>query len=197
MLSVLIADDHPLFRMGLAYALKAQGFEVVAEAADGLAALSACRTFQPDVALLDVKMPVLDGLETCKHVKDDFPDILVVMLTTFDEPAILAAAKAAGATAYLSKETDPAELAELLREIVSRPERDWLPVPDVPTLTTREAEALQLLAAGHSNKAIAKLLGVSPETVKDHLTSVYRKLEVGDRLAAVGKALSLGLLRLS
>ncbi len=192
---VLIADDHPLFRMGLAYALKAQGFEVVAEVADGRAALEACRAFRPDIALLDVKMPVLDGLEACKHIKNDPSPILVVMLTTFDEPAILAAAKAAGATAYLSKDTDPTELAGLLREVVAAPERDWLPVPHLPTLTTREAETLQLLAAGHSNKSIAKRLGVSPETVKDHLSSVYRKLEVNDRLSAVGKARDLGLLR--
>lgn len=196
MLRVLIADDHPLFRMGLAYALKAQGFEVVAEAGDGCAALEACRTFQPDVALLDVKMPVMDGLEACKQIKDSHSDILVVMLTTFDEPAIQSAAKAAGATAYLSKETDPAELAGLLREIVKRPGGNWLPVPDLPTLTAREAEALHLLAAGHSNKGIAKALGVSPETVKDHLASVYRKLGVGDRVSAVGKARDLGLLRL-
>ena len=193
---VLIADDHPLFRMGLAYALRARGFELVAEVADGSAALEACCTLRPDVALLDVKMPLLDGLSACRRIRAECADTLVVMLSTFDEPAILAAAKAAGATAYLSKETAPAELAALLREVTARPAHDWLPAPDVPTLTTREGETLHLLAAGHSNKAIAKRLGVSPETVKDHLGSVYRKLEVSDRMAAVGKARALGLLRL-
>ena len=193
--TVVIADDHPLFRMGLKYALQAQAFDVVAEAADGQAAVRSCQALSPDVVLLDIKMPELDGLEACKVIKKQSPESLVVMLSTFDEPAIIEAARAAGATAYVSKETVPAELAQLLRAILAKPHHDWLPQVNVPTLTAREAEVLALLAQGCTNKAIAKRLGVSPETVKDHLGGVYRKLNVRDRLSAVGEARRLGLLR--
>lgn len=196
MLRIVIADDHPLFRMGLKYALSAQGFDVVAEAEDGRAAVTVCQETRPDVVLLDIKMPQLDGLEACQLIKDSYSPAIVIMLSTFDEPAIIGAAKRAGATAYLSKETDPATLAGLLRDIVKNPDKNWLPSVDVPQLTPRETEVLALLAQGQTNKAIAKRLGVSPETVKDHLTGIYRKLEVRDRLSAVREAQSLGLLRL-
>lgn len=196
MLRVVIADDHPLFRMGLKYALSAQGFEVVAEAEDGRAAVQVCQETKPDVVLLDVKMPHLDGLEACRLIKDIYSSAIVVMLSTFDEPAIISAAKRAGASAYLSKETDPAALAKRLHDIVKNPNKNWLPAIQVPRLTPREGEVLALLAQGQSNKAIAKRLGVSPETVKDHLTGIYRKLEVRDRLSAVREAQSLGLLQL-
>ena len=197
MLSVLIADDHPLFRMGLRYALQAQGFEVVAEVEDGEAAVAACRQTQPDIALLDVKMPLLDGLEACQQIKTAQPEILTIMLTTFEEPAVIRAAKVAGATAYLSKETDPAELAAMLREVSEAPHRRWLPAVDLPALTGREQDVLALLADGCSNKAIARRLDLSPETVKDHLSNLYHKLEVRDRLSAVREAQALGLLRTS
>ena len=196
MLRVVIADDHPLFRMGLKYALSAQGFEVVAEAEDGRAAVTVCQETKPDVVLLDVKMPDLDGLEACRLIKDVYSPALVVMLSTFDEPAIIGSAKQAGASAYLSKDTEPAKLAEVLRNIVENPSKNWLPKVDVPRLTPRETEVLALLAQGQTNKAIAKRLGVSPETVKDHLTGIYRKLEVRDRLSAVREAQALGMLQL-
>ena len=191
--SVLIADDHPLFRLGLKYALSARGFEVRAEAADGRAALEACRTGRFDVVLLDVKMPVMDGIEACREVRRLERAPLVIMLTTFEEPAIVAAAREAGATAYLSKETDPGALAELIEAICSAPGRSWLPRVELPDLTPREAQVLRLLAEGHSNKAIARALALSPETVKDYLNGIYRKLEVRDRLAAVNAARDLGL----
>ncbi len=192
-LRVLIADDHPLFRMGLRYALAAQGFEVVAEAADGKEALELCRLHRPQAVLMDVKMPNLDGIEACKRLKAAFPEILVVMLTTFEEPAIVQAAKVAGATGYLSKETDPVELAKALRGIAERPERNWLPRVELPAFTPREKQVLTLLVAGGSTKQIAKALDLSPETVKDYLANIYRKLGVRDRLAAVREARELGL----
>lgn len=193
-LSVMIADDHPLFRMGLRYALKAQQFDIIAEAADGHEALAACGVQRPDIALLDVKMPFLDGIEACREIKTRHPDTLVVMLTTFDEPAIVRAAKEAGATGYLSKETDPAELAQAIRRIAAKPTAGWLPEVDMPELTPREGQVLDLLAQGLSNKAMARTLGLSPETVKDYLNGVYRKLEVRDRVAAITRAANLGLL---
>ncbi len=192
-LRVLIADDHPLFRMGLRYALAAQGFEVVAEAADGKEALELCRLHRPQAVLMDVKMPNLDGIEACKRLKAALPETLVVMLTTFEEPAIVQAAKVAGATGYLSKETDPVELAKALRRIVERPERNWLPRVELPEFTPRERQVLALLVEGGSTKQIAKALDLSPETVKDYLANVYRKLGVRDRLSAVREARELGL----
>ncbi|MFC4425828.1 response regulator [Deinococcus navajonensis] len=191
---LVIADDHPLFRMGLKYALIQQGFDVVAEAADGVSALEACRKFVPDAALLDVKMPGLTGIEVCEKLRLTHPGVVGVLITTFSEPAIVQAARTAGARGYVSKETDPETLARQVRDIVLHPEIDRLPHVDVPRLTPRESEVLPLLAMGYSNKEIAKNLGVSPDTVKDHLARLYSKLDAGDRTEAVSRARSIGLL---
>lgn len=193
-IQVLIADDHPLFRMGLKYALKAQGFDVTAEASDGRQAVSFCETHRPHVVLLDVKMPHMDGIEACRLIVRHNPQALVIMLTTFEEPAIIHAAQTAGATAYLSKETDPAELARAIRSIVERPNHNWLPRISIPALTQRETQVLELLVAGCSNKEIAKQLSLSPETVKDYVNGVYRKFDVRDRVSAVNRARELGLI---
>ena len=193
-MKLVIADDHPLFRMGLKYALLHQGFDVVAEAADGLQALDACRMHQPDAALLDVKMPGLTGIEVCERLRQTHPGVVSVLITTFSEPAIVQAARLAGARGYVSKEMDPESLARQLRDIVAHPEIDRLPQVDVPRLTPRESEVLPLLAQGFSNKEIAKNLGVSPDTVKDHLARLYAKLDAGDRTEAVSRARSIGLL---
>ncbi|ASN80989.1 MULTISPECIES: response regulator transcription factor [Deinococcus] len=191
---IVIADDHPLFRMGLKYALIQQGFDVVAEASDGVSALDACRRWQPDAALLDVKMPGMTGIEVCEKLRVLHPEVVGVLITTFTEPAIVQAARAAGARGYVSKETDPESLARQLRDIVAHPDVDRLPQVDVPRLTPRESEVLPLLALGYSNKEIAKNLGVSPDTVKDHLARLYSKLNAGDRTEAVSRARSIGLL---
>ncbi|MEF2278130.1 response regulator transcription factor [Deinococcus sp. YIM 134068] len=191
---LVIADDHPLFRMGLKYALLHQGFDVVAEAADGLRALEACRTHQPDAALLDVKMPGMTGIEVCDRLRQTNPGVVSVLITTFAEPAIVQAARAAGARGYVSKESDPESLARQLRDIVAHPEIDRLPQVDVPRLTPRESDVLPLLAQGYSNKEIAKNLRVSPDTIKDHLARLYTKLEARDRTEAVSRARSIGLL---
>ncbi|MEX2536132.1 MAG: response regulator transcription factor [Trueperaceae bacterium] len=192
-LRVLVVDDHPLFRVGLGYALGAQGFEMAAEAEDGRQAVAACRRERFDVVLMDVRMPELNGIEACREIRslDDPP--LVVMLTTFDEPGIVRAARDAGATMYLSKETSPAELARLLKAIVEDPRRSWLPAVQLPELTPRERDVLALLVKGLSNKQMARELRISPETIKDYLNGVYRKLEVRDRLSAAQRAQELGL----
>ncbi len=194
MIRVLIADDHPLFRFGLAHALRARGFEVVAEAENGRHALDLARTHRPDLAVLDVRMPGLDGVETCRALRSMEPAPQVVMLTTFDEAALVAAARDAGASAYLSKETDPRRLAETLERIVREPDRDWMPHVDLPELTRRERDVLRLLATGLTNRAIADELGIGSETVKDHVASLYRKLDVGDRVTAVREAERFGLI---
>ncbi|AFZ67317.1 response regulator transcription factor [Deinococcus peraridilitoris] len=192
-MNVLIADDHPLFRMGLRYALAAQGFTVVAEASDGEEALRQCRRTLPDVALLDVKMPRLSGIEVCARLQSENIPSAVVLISTFAEPAIIDAARSAGARGYLSKETDPAVLALSLRRIVSEPTRDWLPRTNLPSLTPRERDVLSFLARGHSNKEIARELGLSPDTVKDHLGRLFAKLGADDRLSLLNRARELGL----
>jgi len=190
---VLVVDDHPLFRMGLVMALRSEGFEVVGEAENGRQAVERCRHGEVDVVLLDVRMPELDGVAACRAITAEPGAPLAVMLTTFDEPAVIQAARQAGATAYLSKETEPRELARVLRSVLADPERDWMPKVSLPDLTPREGEVLRWLAQGLSNKAIAARLGLSPDTVKDHLENVYRKLEVRDRVSALRKAAELGL----
>lgn len=192
-LRVVVADDHPLFRLGLTLALGAEGFEVVGEAEGGRRAVELCAQGGVDVVLMDVRMPDVDGIEACRAVTVGEGAPVVVMLTTFEEPAIVRAARDAGATAFLSKETEPRELARLLRAIIADPARDWMPRIELPSLTPREEQVLRLLARGLSNKAIARELGLSPETVKDYLLGAFRKLEVRDRVSAVRRAGELGL----
>ncbi len=190
---VLIADDHPLFRLGLALSLDAEGFDVVGKVEDGRMAVERCAQGGIDVVLLDIRMPEVDGVEACRRITS-LPDApIVVMLTTFEEPAIIRAARDAGATAYLSKETEPRHLAARLRAIAAEPERDWLPAIDLPSLTRRESEVLQLLGRGMTNKGIAKQLGLSPDTVKDYVVAVFDKLDVHDRVSALRRATELGL----
>jgi len=190
---VLVADDHPLFRLGLTLGLQAEGFTVVGDVENGRTAVERCAAGDIDIALLDVRMPELDGIEACRRIVARPGAPTVVILTTFDEPAMIAAAREAGATAYLSKETTPKELARLLRQILGQPDRDWMPRVRLPELTQRESEVLVLMAAGLTTPAIAGQLGISPETAKDHLQNVYRKLDVRDRVSAVRRAEELGL----
>ncbi len=194
-LRLLIADDHPLFLTGMKYALSAQGFKVIAEAKNGEEAVAACHKHKPDVALLDIKMPLLDGIEACRQITRHNPTMLVLMLTTFDEPGVIRAAKEAGAKGYLSKETPPLELATLIHNISKNPDRDWFPKIELPQFTQREQAVLGLLVQGLSTKEMAKVLRLSPETVKDYLEKVYGKLEVNDRIGAMNKAQALRLVK--
>lgn len=190
---ILIADDHPLFRVGLSYTLKNLGFDVVAEAFDGQDALEKCLSMRPEAALLDVKMPRLDGLSACKQISSQIPSLRIIMLTTFSEPALVEAARAAGAAGFVSKETEASELARLIHKMLEQPNFRHFPVVNLPKLTARELEVLKHLVTGLQNKEIAKVLGVSPETIKDHLERLYQKLEVQDRMGAVSRARALGL----
>lgn len=191
---VLIADDHPLFRLGLSLALVREGFDVVGEVENGRAAVERCAQGGVDVVLLDVRMPEMDGIDACGRITAGASPPVVVMLTTFDEPAIIRAAREAGATAYLSKETQPARLATLLVQILDEPGRDWLPKVELPSLTRREVDVLRLLARGHTNKEIGRHLGIGAETVKDHVVSLFDKLDVRDRVSALRRATELGLI---
>lgn len=192
---VLIADDHPLFRLGLKFALQAQGFEVVAEAETGSQAVHHCRSCAIDVAILDVRMPDGDGIAACQQITELGLPVVVVVMTTFQEPALIEAARRAGAKGYLSKETDPAELARVIRQILAAPEQDWLPAQqELPKLTPRELCVLQLMSEGLANKQIARRLGLSIETVKEYASTAYRKLDASDRVTALLKAQQLGIL---
>ncbi len=190
---ILIADDHPLFRVGLRAMLEREGFQVVAEAENGEEAVALTLKKNPEAALLDVKMPVMDGLEAAKRLREAGYKGFIVMLTTFTEPALQVAAARSGANAYLSKEASPLEVAQTLRGLASGRLKSFTP-PEVPELTTRERQVLSHLAQGLSAKQIAKELSLSPETVRDHIKRLYQKLEAGSRIEALANARNLGLL---
>ena len=189
---LLVADDHPLFRLGLKAALEAEGLEVVAEAGTGEEALAQALEKAPDAVLLDRRMPGMDGLTYARRLREMGYRGLVILLTTYQEPALLLEAYKAGADAYLSKELSAPELKRRLLRIRQGEER--LTAPDIPALTPREEEVLRLLAEGLSTKEIARALRLSPETVRSHLESLYAKLEARNRVEALSRARSLGFL---
>jgi DNA-binding NarL/FixJ family response regulator len=204
---VLVVDDHPVVRSGLRALLDGQDdLEVVGEAADGAQALAAVAADPPDVVLLDLRMPVLDGVGVIDRLRDAHPQVRALVLTTYDADADIARAIEAGATGYLLKDAPREELFRAVRA-AARGEPVLAPsvaarlmrrigAPPPPTPTDRELEVLRLLAQGLTNRAIARRLHVSEATVKTHLVHAFSKLGVDDRTAAVTAALERGLLRL-
>ena len=194
--TVLVADDHPVFRLGLAMALRQFGFGEVVEAEDGTGALRACVEREVDIAVLDVKMPGMSGLDVVRSLRGSMsahrPRFIV--MSAFDQPAVVKAGADLHVDAFLGKETSPDQLALVIDRVLggSVARRVAAANVAVETLTAREREVLRLLCMGRSTKAIASSLGLSPETVKDHLTRLYTKLEVRDRAAAVDAAHRLG-----
>jgi DNA-binding NarL/FixJ family response regulator len=205
---VLIVDDHEVVREGLRAFLELQdGIEVVAEAGDGEAAVTAIEAQQPDVVLMDLVMPHLDGVGAMQELRRRGSSARVIVLTSFTDDAKLLPAIRAGAAGYLLKNVAPAELARAVRaahagealldpsvaarlvEAVATPP----PVPRGDELTPRETEILALIARGFSNKRIAFELGVSEKTVKNHVSHVLAKLGVADRTAAAVHAVRNGL----
>lgn len=195
---LLMADDHPIFRLGLSLALKSLGFVEVSEAVDGQHAVDLCRQRHYDAIILDVRMPRLNGVEAARRIMDQVgrstrvPRPIIVMLTTYDEPAVVNSAAAAGASAFLSKETEPKVIARIIDRLLAEGERSLVPYVDVPQLSPRELEVLELVVAGATGKEIAVRLGISTETVKDHVARVYAKLGVSDRVGAVNAARRIG-----
>ena len=205
---VVVGDDHPMFREGVVRALVTSGeVDVVAEADDGTAALELIKTHQPDVALLDYRMPGMDGAQVAAAARRDDLPTRVLLLSAHDESAIVYHALAEGAAGFLPKESSrseivnavlrcakgsdvlPAELAAgLAGEIRRRAE------PAAPALSSRELEVLKLIAKGLSVPAIAAQLFLAPSTVKTHVQRLYEKLGVGDRAAAVAEAMRCKLL---
>lgn len=207
---VLVADDHSLFRDGIISLLEAAGFDVVGQVGDGEAAVETALRLHPDLILLDISMPGLTGLEVLRQIRAQLPDTRVVMLTVSDRDDDLFAAIEAGAHGYLLKSLTGDEFLEMLdglqrgeaaltRQMTTRllrrfhddqPDRSRSSSP----LTPRELELLQLVARGLSNKAIARELSVSENTVKYHLKNIMQKLDVQNRTEAVSRALRDGLI---
>ncbi len=165
---------------------------MIAEAVDGADGLRRCLELRPDAVLLDAKMPNMDGLEACRQIHAALPNTRILMLTTFSEAALVQAAKDAGAIGFVSKDTEAPRLADLIRRAVADPTFMIFPKIDLPKLSNRELEVLRSMVLGKSNKEIAKELGLSPDTIKDHLENVYRKLEAQDRVTASQRARDLG-----
>jgi DNA-binding NarL/FixJ family response regulator len=193
---VVLVDDHAVVRSGLTQLLEASGdIAVVGTAADGAEALDVVRETRPDVVLMDLQMPGVDGVSATRALAEEQPSAAVVVLTSFSDSERIVAALDAGALGYLLKDADPEDVLEGVRA-VSRGESPIHPRaarqlltargsgPTGPQLTPREAEVLGLVRAGLANKQIARRLGISERTVKAHLTSVFQRIGVADRTQA-------------
>ena len=209
---LVIADDHELARAGLRAMLTGhRGLEVVGEAANGREALTLCRTLRPDLALIDVRMPGLDGLATCQAIKQDCPATSVILVTIHENPEYLLEAIKAGAAGYVLKDISQRELItsvqqvlrgesilnkDLMIRLLQRLASDPSVQEELPSgrLSPREREVLQLLSQGQTNREIAHNLTVSASTVKIHVEHIFSKLGVSDRTQAAVRAIELGLL---
>jgi DNA-binding NarL/FixJ family response regulator len=208
---IVVADDHPLYRRGLTAVLAAQaGWTVVAEESDGLGAVVAARRHRPDVVVMDLRMPGLDGIEATRRIVAAAPRVAVLVLTMYDDDASVFAAMRAGARGYLLKGADHAEIvravaavadgeaifgatvAARILEFLTAP-RPGHPEVLFPQLTAREHEVLDLIAAGRSNAELAAILVLSPKTVRNHVSNVFAKLQVADRAHAIVLARDAGL----
>jgi DNA-binding NarL/FixJ family response regulator len=212
---VLIADDQTLIRTGFRLILTARGIEVVGEAADGAEAVSAACELRPDVVLMDIRMPAMDGLDATRRILERIPDCRVLMLTTFHLDRYVYEALSLGASGFLLKDVTPEHLAaavrlvgtgdallapQITRRLVERyaagTERTAEAVPvDLAVLTPREREVLTLLGRGLSNTELAAELTLSEATVKSHVARIFAKLGLRDRAQAVVLAYETGLVR--
>lgn len=216
---VLITDDHSIVREGLSLILETvDDIEVVGEAAEGSEALQLVAERQPDVVLMDLRMPGMDGLTTIEHLQRDHPQVAIVILTTYNEDDLMMQGLQAGAKGFLLKDTSRESLLATIQaaakgesllsgDVMARllsftqnsgklqaEERSSATIPS--PLTERELETLRAVADGETNKGIALLLGITERTVKAHLTSVYNKLGVDSRAAAIAVAAQNGWLSL-
>ncbi|HEX4202907.1 MAG TPA: response regulator transcription factor [Ktedonobacteraceae bacterium] len=212
---VVIADDHPVVRTGLRLILGTEAdMELVGEAADGAAAVRLVNELQPDVVLVDVRMPEMDGLQAIEHIRRAWPQVAVLILTTYNEDELMLRGLQAGARGYLLKESSQETLLHAIRaaargEMVMQPEvmariltyTNHTPVlsssrreRSAMNLTERERAVLEGLVRGERNKEIAARMGITMRTVEAHLTSIYTKLQVDSRSAAIVAAIERGLL---
>jgi DNA-binding NarL/FixJ family response regulator len=206
---VVIADDHPAFRAGLRVLLEDSGLDVVAEAADGLTAVDAVAEHRPDVALLDLHMPGLTGVEVTRRLQEVAPETRVLVLTMIEADETVVAAIRAGARGYLLKGAGQEEIERAVRSVADGQvvygtgvaervmaffaARSGAPVGPFPQLSDREREVLEFVAEGRANAEIARRLFLSEKTVRNHVSSIFTKLGVTDRAQAVAKARDAGL----
>jgi DNA-binding NarL/FixJ family response regulator len=221
-LTILIVDDHPLFRQGVRATLdKEVDFAVVGEAADGQQAIQLAEELSPNIVLIDIGLPGLNGLEVARVIKRRQPQVSLIILTVYEDDEQLFSAIKAGASAYTTKDLQPTKLVQMIREIghgkylideqvFTKPHiatrvlhqfRELAAAEDelgalFSPLTGRETEILDCIAQGLTNKEIADRLYISSQTVKNHVTSILRKLQVNDRTSAVIYALRRGWIRL-
>ena len=213
---VLLADDHTLFRKGIRTILEQMGdLEVVGEASNGQEAVAEARELVPDAILMDIQMPVINGIDASKAILQENPHIGIILVTMFDDPESVFAGMRAGARGYVLKEADPVVLHRAI-EAACRGEVILCPImakkvldhfgrgssvdtPGLPyeELTQRELQVLQLAADGMSNKEIADELHITEKTAKNHIANIFSKLQVNDRTQAVLYALRKGLVSLS
>jgi DNA-binding NarL/FixJ family response regulator len=201
---ILTVDDHPLLREGIAAVLEAEpDMVLIAEASNGRDAIEQFRTHHPDVTLMDIQMPGMNGIDTILAIREDFPDARIIVLTTYSGDAQALRAFKAGASGYLLKNMLRKELLETVRSVHAGRKR--IP-PEIAVeiaehhsddaLTEREIEVLRQVAAGNANKVIAGLLTISEETVKAHMRSILSKLGANDRTHAVTIALKRGIIQI-
>jgi DNA-binding NarL/FixJ family response regulator len=201
---VLIADDHPVVRTGLAAVLAQQpDLDLVAEAENGQRAVSLYREHHPDVCLMDLRMPLMDGVEAIRTITAESPSACILALTTYEGDADIRRALEAGARGYLLKDMLLTEVINAVRAVCRGERVIPTPVaarlaefPERSDLTEREVEILQLVARGLSNRQVARAIGRTDETVKIHLKNMFTKLDVSDRTEAVTVALTRGLIHL-
>jgi DNA-binding NarL/FixJ family response regulator len=211
MVRVLIADDHPVFRFGLRTLLKADPtLEIVGEAMNGKEAIAQTSELSPDVILMDLNMPGMNGIQAIRRILTDHPEVHILVLTMFDDDDSVFAAMRAGARGYLLKGAEGGETLQAIHVVstgeaifspsiaqrlmqyfgASRPRGADQPFPD---LTEREREVLALIAQGYTNQAIAERLVITPKTVRNHISAIFSKLQVTSRLEAIMRAKDAGM----
>ena len=218
-LRVMLADDHTMLREAVRRAMEGAGLDVVGEAADGEEAIRVANQTLPEVILMDVSMPVLDGVEATRHIHRAHPNIPIVMLTMHADADVMRRALGAGAVGYLVKDASMREVVDTVRlaangdtslsvelatsmlsevhRLSNEPAQDAPGVEPEGIITKREEEVLQLIAEGLSTPEVAASLYISVKTVKNHLASIYAKLDSRDRTQAVVRALKMGIVKLS
>jgi DNA-binding NarL/FixJ family response regulator len=196
MIKVLLADDQSIVREGLASLLQTQpDIEVIAEAENGQVAVKRSLELKPDVVLMDIRMPIMDGVAAIRTLTQQAPEIKIMVLTTFDDDEYVTQAMAYGAKGYLLKDTPSAELAQAIRAIDKgytqlgpglweKANPNINHAAKIATLTTREQEVLKLIAQGYSNREIAAELYITERTVKNHVNSILKSLDLRDRTQA-------------